>query len=385
MNRTNIRERAEASFAAMVTQSVSEARTPLGKTDCRATRVHGQWLSPPEPRREGLPSLSSRRSGCQAQIRGPALTAPTPDATISCLTLRRRHLSFASLAQALVSGALVGCFYALMALGFSLLLGVARAMNLAHGELIVLGGYLGYWLWAGSGLPSILLVPVAAAALLPLGIVWEALLSRLPEPRPLNSLALTFGLSLLLQNAIRALWQGEYRLIAEPMLAGALRVGAVTINTGRLFVAATALAVVGLLWLGLTRTHWGRAVRATSIDPQAAALLGINVDAARRATFLLAVGLAGATGVLFATLHYLYPVAGVELTLMAIVLTIWAGVGRLRSVLVAGIVLGIAEALAVEWAGPRWRETAVALLLLASLFARAGGLARGLGAGAGGR
>lgn len=314
------------------------------------------------------------------------MTAPPREATIGWLiSLRRRHLSFASLAQALVSGALVGCFYALMALGFSLVLGVARAMNLAHGELVVLGGYLGYWLWAGSGLSPLLLVPVAAAALLPLGLLWEKLLARLPEPRPLNSLALTFGLSLLLQNAIRALWQGEYRLIADATLTGALRWGAVSVNAGRVLAAAAALAVVGLLWLGFTRTRWGKAVRATSIDPQAAALLGINVDAATRTTFLLAVGLAGATGVLFATLHYLYPAAGVELTLMAIVLTIWAGVGRLRSVLAAGIALGVAEALAVAWAGPRWRETAVALLLLASLFARSGGLARGLTAEAGGR
>ncbi len=267
-----------------------------------------------------------------------------------------------------------------MALGFSLVLGIARAMNLAHGELVILGGYLGYWLWAGSGLPPLLLVPVAAAALLPLGLVWERLLRRLPEPRALNSLALTFGLSLLLQNAIRALWQGEYRLIADPTFTAALRLGPVTVNVGRLLVAAAALAVVGLLWLGLTRTRWGQAVRATSIDGQAAALLGINTDAATRTTFLLAMGLSGATGVLFATLHYLYPVAGVELTLMAIVLTIWAGVGRLRSVLVAGLALGIVEAMAVTWAGPRWRETAVALLLLASLLARAGGLARGLGA-----
>ncbi len=314
------------------------------------------------------------------------MTPPPPDVTISWpISPRRRHLSFASLIQALVSGALVGCFYALMALGFSLVLGVARAMNLAHGELVVLGGYLGYWLWAGSGLPPLLLVPVAAAALLPLGLCLEAVLRRLPEPRPLNSLALTFGLSLLLQNAIRALWQGEYRLITDETLTGSVRLGTVSVNTGRLLVAAAALAVVGLLWLGLTRTRWGKAVRATSIDAQAAALLGINVDAATRTTFLLAVGLAGATGVLFATLHYLYPAAGVELTLMAIVLTIWAGVGRLRSVLAAGIVLGVAEALAVGWAGPRWRETAVALLLLASLFARAGGLARGFAAEAGRR
>lgn len=281
-----------------------------------------------------------------------------------------------------MSGALVGCFYALMALGFSMVLGVTRSFNLAHGELVVLGGYVGYWLWAGSGLPPLLLVPVAAAAVLPLGLLWQWLLERVPEPRELNSLAVTFGLSLLLQTVMRALWQGDYRLIADPVLTTGLRVGPVSLNLGRVLVAASALSVVGLLWLGLTRTRWGRAVRATSIDAQAAALLGINVDAAARTTFLLALGLSGATGALFATLHYIHPAAGVELTLMAIVLTIWAGVGRLRSILVAGILLGLIEAVTVAWTGPRWRETAVALLLLASLLARSGGLARGMsGAG----
>src|SRR6266496_491009 len=243
-----------------------------------------------------------------------------------------------------------------MALGFSMVLGVTRAFNLAHGELVVLGGYVGYWLWAGSGLPPLLLLPAAAAAILPLGLLWQWLLERVPEPRELNSLAVTFGLSLLLQTLMRALWQGDYRLIADPVLTASLRLGPVSLNLGRVLVAAAALLVVGLLWLGLTRTRWGRAVRATSIDAQAAALLGIDI----------------------------HPAAGVELTLMAIVLTIWAGVGRLRSILVAGILLGIIEAVSAAWAGPRWRETAVALLLLGSLLARSGGLAPGMsGAGHG--
>ena len=269
-----------------------------------------------------------------------------------------------------------------MALGFSMVLGVTRAFNLAHGDLVVLGGYIGYWLWAGSGLPALFLLPVAAAALFPLGLLWRWLLQRVPEPRELNSLAVTFGLSLLLQTLMRTLWQGDYRLVADPVFTASLRLGPVSVNLGRVLAAASALLVVGLLWLGLTRTRWGRAVRATSIDAQAAALLGINVDAAARTTFLLALGVSGATGVLFATLHYIHPAAGVELTLMAIVLTIWAGVGRLRSILVAGLLLGIIEAVAVAWTGPRWRETAVALLLLASLLARSGGLAHGMsGAG----
>lgn len=286
-------------------------------------------------------------------------------------------MSLITLVQALASGALLGCFYTLMALAFSMILGVTRSLNLAHGELIILGGYLGYWLWVGSGLHPLLLVPVSAAALLPLALVWQWLLHRLPEPKELNSLVLTFGLSLLLQNVMLALWQGDYRLIASESLTRSVRIGGVSLNQGRLLVAATALAAVAGLWLGLTRTRWGRAVRATSLDRQAAALLGINVDRATRTTFLLALALAGGAGVLFATLHYLYPAAGVELTLLAIVLTIWAGVGRLRSVLVAGILLGVVESLTVAWTGPSWRALVVALLLLGSLLARSGGLARG--------
>lgn len=285
-------------------------------------------------------------------------------------------MSLNSLVQALVSGALLGCFYALMALGFSLILGVTRALNLAHGDLIILGGYLGYWLWSGSDLHPLFLVPVAAAALLPLGIAWQWLFERLPEPKELSSLVLTFGLSLLLQNLMLALWRGDYRLIVSESLTRSLHLGTVGLSQGRLTVAAAALAVVASLHLGLTRSRWGRAVRATSLDREAAALTGINVDQATRTTFLLALALSGAAGVLFAALQYLHPAGGVELTLLAIVLTIWAGVGRLRSVLAAGVLLGVAEALTLAWGGPRWRELIVALLLLGSLLARPRGLAR---------
>lgn len=286
-------------------------------------------------------------------------------------------MSLTTLVQALASGALLGCFYALMALAFSMILGVTRSLNLAHGELIILGGYLGYWLWSGSGLHPLLLVPVAAAALLPLALLWQWLLDRVPEPKELNSLVLTFGLSLLLQNVMLAVWRGEYRLIASESLTASVHIGGVSLNYGRLLVAAVALAVVGGLGLGLARTRWGRAVRATSLDREAAALLGINVDRATRITFLLALALAGGTGVLFATLHYLYPAGGVDLTLLAIVLAIWAGIGRLRSILIAGLLLGMVEALTVTLTGPSWREPMVALLLLGSLLARPRGLARG--------
>ena len=286
-------------------------------------------------------------------------------------------MSLTTLLQALASGALLGCFYTLMALALSMVLAVSRSLNLAHGELIILGGYLGYWLWAGSGLHPIFLLPVAAILLLPLGLVWEWLLHRLPEPKELNSLVLTFGLSLLLQNVMTALWKSDYRVIASPSLTASVRIAGMTLNRGRILAAVVSLVAVGLLFLGLTRTRWGRAIRATALDREGAALLGINVDHASRVTFLLAMSLAGIAGVLFATLHYLYPAAGVELTLLAIVLAILAGVGRLPAVLAAGILLGIVEAVTIAWSGPRWRELVVASMLLGSLLLRSRGLARG--------
>jgi branched-chain amino acid transport system permease protein len=288
-------------------------------------------------------------------------------------------VSLTTLLQALLSGGLVGCLYALIAVGFSLVLSVSRALNLAHGEVVVLGGYAGYATWLLLGVHPLLLVPLAALATLPLGLVWDRLLARLPPGAELSSCVLTFGLALLLQNAMASFWSGEYRLIASPVLGGGLVLGGVALSHARLAAALLALAAVGSLALGLRRARWGRAIRATSLDREAAALLGIDVERATRLAFLLALGLAGGAGLLFATIHYLHPAAGGDLTLLAITLALWAGIGRMRVLLPAGIALGVTEALTVAVLGSGWRQPALASLLLASLLARGGALARGFG------
>ena len=190
---------------------------------------------------------------------------------------------------------------------------------------------------------------------------------------------LTFGLSLLLQNAMTGFWSGEYRLLASPALDHGVVLGGVALSHARLAAALAALAAVGALALGLRRARWGRAIRATSLDRDAASLLGIDVERATRLAFILAFGLAGGAGLLFATIHYLYPAAGSELTLLAITLAIWAGIGRMRALLLGGVALGVVEALTVAVTGTGWREPALALLLLASLLARGGALAREFG------
>src|SRR5712692_1622550 len=299
-------------------------------------------------------------------------TTPPPRRSTQPARLPPR-VSLTTFLQAVVSGVLVGCLYALITAGFSLVLSVSRALNLAHGELVVLGGYVGYAAWLGLGVHPLLLVPLAALATLPLGFVWDRLMARLAPPVELWSCVLTFGLSLLLQSAMTGFWSGEYRLLASPALGRSVAVAGVVRSHARLAAALVALA------LGLRRARWGRAIRATSLDRDAASLLGIDVVRATRLAFILSLGLAGGAGLLFATIHYLHPAAGSELTLLAITLALWAGIGRMRALLLGGIALGVAEALTVAVAGTGWREPAFALLLLALLLARGGALARGFG------
>jgi len=287
-------------------------------------------------------------------------------------------VSPAALVHSLAVGLVTGSFYAFLALAFALVLAITRVLNLAHGELVVLGGYIGYSLWKAWGLPPLLLVPLAALASLPLGAIWRGLLGRVREPVELNSLVLTFGLGLLLQNLMLGVWAGDYRLIAGDA-APPLALGGIALPRGRLLVAAISLGTVGALHLVLTRTRWGTALRATSLDPEAAGLMGINTDRASLTSFLLAAAIAGGGGVLFATFHYLHPAAGVELTLLAIALSILGGVGRLSGLLLGGLLIGVVEALALTWAGPEWRELVVAAIVLLLLLLRSRGLVAGRG------
>jgi branched-chain amino acid transport system permease protein len=219
-------------------------------------------------------------------------------------------------------------------------------------------------------------MPLAGLALVPVGLGARALLARVREPVELNSLVLTFALSLLAQNAMLAAFTADYRLIAT---------GGVTAERG-LFglapgrVAAAGLAVVTLagLHLFLARTRWGAALRAVSRDAETAGLMGVDTARLGAWSFALASGIAGAAGVLFATFHYLQPAAGVEITLLAVTLAIlreaWgetsSRAGGIAGLLAGGLAVGLTESLVVAWAGPRWRELVTALVLLAVLVAR---------------
>lgn len=267
----------------------------------------------------------------------------------------------------LVSGLSIGSFYILIALGFSLIFGVTRNFNLAHGELVVLAGYVAYWLWDGYGLSFVLTFPVAILVMLLICIGLKRLFARLSEPLELNSIVLSFGIAIVFQNSMLFLFSGNYRLIRIPFLNESFQFHGVYMSYGQITLLLLSLIVIFLLYLVMYRTYLGKALRATIQDKETAALSGINVTVMGTLAFCLGAVLIGLAGPLYGCTHYLYPSSGGEVTLLAITITIFAGVGRLSGIILAGWILGLAESFTVILFGSSWREMVIALLLLTLL------------------
>ncbi|MBI3075820.1 MAG: branched-chain amino acid ABC transporter permease [Deltaproteobacteria bacterium] len=266
--------------------------------------------------------------------------------------------------QVLASGLLTGLLYALLAAGFALLFGIVRTFNLAHGELLILSGYLALGLRDVGGLPLMAAVPLVAAAAAGLALLLHQGVARLQEPRELGSLVFTFGASLALQGLMLLIWQGNYRLLLAEALEAGVAIGPVTLSAKGLLAAMGSLLLIGGLAWFLGRTLEGKALRAVSLNREGASLMGIHLPRAERLAFAIGGGLAGVAGLLYALIHALYPAAGLEPTLIALTLTILAGVGRLGGLLAGGLLLGVLEAAVVLLAGGAWRELAIALFLL---------------------
>jgi branched-chain amino acid transport system permease protein len=267
----------------------------------------------------------------------------------------------------LVSGISVGSFYILIALGFALIFGATRYFNLAHGELVVLAGYAAYWLWNVYALSFVLTFPAAILVLLLICLGLKRLFVRLGEPLELNSIVLSFGMAIVIQNSMLFLFSGNYRLIRIPTLNKGFHFHGVYMSYGQLTLLLLSLIVILLLYILMYRTYLGKALRATIQNKEAAALAGINVTIMGTLAFCIGAVLIGLAGPLYGCTHYLYPSTGHEVTLLAITITIFAGVGRLSGIILAGWILGLAESFTVILWGASWREMVTSVLLLVLL------------------
>ena len=283
------------------------------------------------------------------------------------------------LGQQLLLGLLIGGLYGLAAAGLGLVFGVMKVLNVAHGELIMLGGYATFWIVTLLGLdPFASLALVLPLALL-LGIVlYVALFGFVvradEETRVKNSLLIGFGLALALHAMAVRLWTADERSVPTPYGGAVLSIGGLSLPVVRLVSLAIALALIGALHLLLTRWRWGKAVRAVAEDWQAALLTGIDVRRAYLLAFALGTALAGAAGTLVTISYSVSPSIGLEWSLKALIVIVLAGLGSTFGVFVGGLVLGVAEALSAFTLGGPYREVAGLVLFVVILVARPRGL-----------
>lgn len=287
--------------------------------------------------------------------------------------------------QSTVSGLLVGANYGLAALGLSLAFGVLKVLNVAHGDLVMLGGYAAFFLFTGLGLDPFPALGVVFALLVVLGLALHALvfnrIVRLDEENRIkNSLLLGFGLTLILQTiAVRA-FTADDRSIITAYSSFAWEIAGLRLPLVRVTSLVVAIVAVFLLERFLNKTYWGKALRATSEDWVTASLTGINVQRAYFLAFGIAAGLAGITGVLIALGFSINPSIGLQWTLKALIVVVLAGLGSMRGTLLGGILLGVAEALSSLAIGGEYREIVGLLIFLIVLSWRPQGLFGGANA-----
>src|SRR3990172_6251130 len=283
------------------------------------------------------------------------------------------------LTQQLILGVLVGGLYGLTAAGLSLTFGVLRVLNVAHGELLMLGGYGTFWLFTLWGVDPFLSLIGVGPAMLVLGVVlywtlFQFVVKAHEEVRIKNSLLIGFGLTLVFHNLAIRLWTADERAVTTAYAGSVVKLGGFAIPLVRLGSLLLAFAVLAALHFFLAKARWGRAIRATSEDWEAAALMGIPVGLAYLFAFALGTGLAGIAGGLVSVSYSISPSIGLEWTLKALIVIVLAGLGSLFGSFAGGIILGLAEAGSVVFLGGPYREVVGLVLFLIILLTRPQGL-----------
>jgi branched-chain amino acid transport system permease protein len=281
--------------------------------------------------------------------------------------------------QNLVIGVLVGALYGLAALGLSLVFGVTKLLNVAHGELLMIGGYVSFWIFNLLGIGPFTSLPLNMLVLALVGLVlYKLLFVRMvkldEEDKIKNSMLVGFGLSLILQNLAVFLWTADDRGITTSYSAMAFTFLGIRFPLVRL--ASFALAFICLITLNvfLHRTYIGRAIRATAEDWEAASLMGIDVQNVYLLSFVLGAVLAGIAGAMVSITFSVNPFMGMQWTLKALVVMVLGGLGSLTGTFVGGIALGTTESITALLIGGNYREIVGLVLFLLILIFRPQGL-----------
>ncbi len=279
------------------------------------------------------------------------------------------------LLQVIVSGLLMGAVYALFSSGLTLIWGMMNVVNFAHGDFVMLGMYVAFFTFTLVGAGPLVSVPLAALLLAGLGaVVYLGLIRHVMRGPMLAQILSTFGLALLLRYGAFWAFSSNFVTLPDTLVGGTFALGGLRIEASRLLAGGVALLLTLGMHLMLTRTMLGSRLLAVSEDRSAAMLVGIRPEPMQALAWALAGASTGIAGALIALFFYVSPTVGEALTLIAFITVSLGGFGSVPGALIAGVLIGIIQALSAFWAGAVYQDVVIYALFLALLWVRPQGL-----------
>lgn len=282
--------------------------------------------------------------------------------------------------EQLINGLQLGFVYALIALGYTMVYGIIRLINFAHGDVFMIGAFLGYFGYGVWGLPFWLALVVSMAGCALLGITIERLAYRplrLKNAPRIAALITAIGVSLFLEYffSLRFAFGPNFRSIDRPFESVRWVIGGIGISNVQVLVIVSVIVLLVGIQLVVTRTRIGKAMRAVSLDQEAARLMGIDVDAVISFTFGLGSALAAAAGILFAIAYpQIYPFMGIMPGLKAFTAAVLGGIGNIPGAVLGALIMGQAEVMTAAFITTDFRDAVAFLILILVLLVRPAGL-----------
>ena len=278
--------------------------------------------------------------------------------------------------QQLINGVMLGESYSLVAIGYTLIFGVLNLLYFAHGEVFMVGAFVGLYvvILANANIYVALVgAMIACGALGALAVI--ASVRPVSKDYPLAQLISSIGVTIVLQNMAIYIFGGQQVAFPETIKQELYHIGPVTISSVQIFILVVAIVLMVLLWLFIERSKMGRAIRATAENHETAALLGVNVNQVVLVTFIIASSIAGVAGVLDGLKNSnVSPFMGLEVAVKGLVVMLLGGLGNVTGAMIGGLLLGMVEILSAAYIGTTERDFVTFAILILILLYRPSGL-----------
>jgi branched-chain amino acid transport system permease protein len=283
--------------------------------------------------------------------------------------------SVTEFALAIILGLLIGGVYALMASGLTLIFGVMNVINVAHGAFLIVAAFLTYSIWTATGLDPLVAIAITTPAMFAFGwLLYTGTIRRIREAPAAASVLLTFSIALVLEGLMGLIWGNTSHAVRPGYFNQSYTVGDLFLPKAQVYGCLVAIGVLVALWMFLTRTWTGRAIRASAVNPQGARLVGVNVAAVATMTFAIGVATTGAGGSIVGVLYPFLPGSHYLWISRLLGIIVLGGMGSLPGAIVGALLIGMGESLTSTYVSPQWTTAVPYVVIFLVLLGRPQGL-----------